>query len=152
MPPPLLNYTTKIPAAQSFAEIVAMVHSHGAKRVLSDYGDDGEPEAISFAIETSSGLRTFRLPAEPYRCLAVMLKNREIYKTSHQKTPDLAQAQRVAWRIIRDWLASQLALIQTGMVSLPQVMLPYLVVTPEGGTLYEELEGGRYALPAEASA
>lgn len=39
----------------------------------------------------------------------------------------LEQANRVAWRIAHDWLRAQLAIIDAGMVTLPEVMFPYLI-------------------------
>ena len=50
------------------------------------------------------------------------------------KTPE--QAERVAWRILKDWLEAQLALVQTEMVSLDCVMLPYMQAD-DGRTVYE---------------
>ena len=43
---------------------------------------------------------------------------------------------RVAWRILKDWVAAQLAIVETEMVSLDEVMLPYLR-SDDGRTLYE---------------
>ena len=46
------------------------------------------------------------------------------------------QADRVAWRILKDWVEAQLALIATQMVSLDQIMLPYMLMD-EGLTVYD---------------
>ncbi len=43
----------------------------------------------------------------------------------------------MAWRIIKDWVEAQTAIIQAGMVTLTQVFLPYLETTPGGPLLYE---------------
>ena len=48
---------------------------------------------------------------------------------------DRAQAERVAWRVLKDWLEAQLALIEAGVADMAEVMLPYLHVAP-GVTLY----------------
>ncbi len=48
----------------------------------------------------------------------------------------------VAWRIVKDWLEAQLALLQSRQVKLEQVMLPYMLGTGEQGepvTVYEAL-------------
>ena len=49
---------------------------------------------------------------------------------------DALRAERVAWRVIKDWLEAQLALIDAQMATLDQVMLPYLVIDATGKTLY----------------
>lgn len=56
------------------------------------------------------------------------------------------QAQRVAWRIVKDWVEAQVALIQTEMVTLDQVMLPYMIGVGDK-TIYE-LYKARKLLPA----
>jgi hypothetical protein len=32
----------------------------------------------------------------------------------------------VAWRVLKDWLEAQLALIEAGVADMSQVMLPYM--------------------------
>jgi len=44
----------------------------------------------------------------------------------------------VAWRVVKDWIEAQLALLETKMVTLPQLFLPY-AVTADGSTLYERI-------------
>ena len=58
-------------------------------------------------------------------------------------TPE--HAERVAWRIVKDWLEAQLAIIRTEMVTLDQVMLPYMV-GDEGHTVYELYRDRQLAL------
>ena len=124
---PIKNYTTTVPAAQSVAEIVGALAAHGATRIQSDY-DAGRPVSIAFVIDTPAGLRAFRLPSSADRVKAVMLRQKV-------KTDD-AKAERVAWRILRDWVLSQMAILETEMVTMDEVMLPYMV-DDMGRTVYE---------------
>lgn len=124
----ILNYSTTITAGKSAGEVVAILAKHGASTVASFY-EAGEPSGIGFAIATEFGLRDFRLPANSAGVEAAMRADRTIpgrYKTR-------AQAQRVAWRILKDWVAAQLAIIEAGMSRLDEVMLPYMV-GPTGET------------------
>ena len=60
----------------------------------------------------------------------------------------LAQARRTSWRVVRMWLEAQLALIEAGLVDLPQVMLPFMI-DDEGRTVYQRfLEREQLALTA----
>ena len=52
----------------------------------------------------------------------------------------------MGWRIVRDWLEAQMAVIQTEMVSLDQIMLPYMRGA-EGKTFYELYVEDQKALP-----
>jgi hypothetical protein len=42
----------------------------------------------------------------------------------------------VAWRIVKDWVEVQLALIESGQATLPQLFLPH-AVRADGRTLFE---------------
>ena len=46
------------------------------------------------------------------------------------------QARRVAWRITKDWVEAQMAIVEAQLASLPEVFLPY-AVTNTGQTLFE---------------
>ena len=59
------------------------------------------------------------------------------------------QSERVAWRVIKDWLDAQLSLIYVGQAELEQVMLPY--ATDGKTTLYEKLKQKNYAGLLEGS-
>lgn len=128
---PLLNYTTKVPVVRSIQEIQKALVKAGASSIMQDYDIDGAISAIAFKIRLNGTDISFRLPCETSRVLEVM---------KHDGTPrsllTKAHAQRVAWRIIKDWVEAQMAIVQTNMVTLPQVFLPY-AVSKDGTTLYE---------------
>ncbi len=48
------------------------------------------------------------------------------------------QAQKVAWRITKDWVAAQLAIVEAKLAEMAEVFLPY-AITKTGNTLYKEL-------------
>lgn len=135
----ILNYTTQISAEKTVSEIQSMLAKAKATAVLTEY-DDGVLSAISFRVQTPHGLLTFRMPANVQRILQVIVRDGKI--PSRLRTKE--QAARVAWRIMKDWLAAQLAIIEAGMVDLAQVFLPYMQVTPDGGTLYEALQDRQF--------
>ncbi|KKL17092.1 hypothetical protein LCGC14_2488990, partial [marine sediment metagenome] len=84
-------------------------------------------------------LMPFALPVNPEAVLKV-LEGQGVAP----RYANLEQARRIAWRIIKDWVEAQLALIATEMVTLEQVFLPYLKVN-QGQTLYDYLlESGRF--------
>lgn len=139
----LLNYTTSIAVERTIGEIQAMLARAGAKSILTEYSE-GETTAISFLIATRFGDRGFKLPANVEAVERVLWRQYERGKVQRRFT-SRDQAARVAWRIIKDWLEAQLAIIETEMVSFEQVMLPYL--TEGGRTLYELMERRHLALP-----
>lgn len=70
-----------------------------------------------------------------------MVINRDKRIPSRLRTRE--QASRVAWRVIKDWLEAQLAMIKAEMVTIDQVFLPY-AQNEAGVTLYESLEAGQF--------
>lgn len=130
---PIKNYTTEIDVYRSLGEIQGALATHGASRVMVDY-DGGAPTSVTFAIETPAGVRGFRLPANVEGVRGVFAKQRV------KATP--GQAERTAWRNVRDWIMAQMAIIEAGMVQLDEVFLPYLVDN-SGATLYQVYSSGR---------
>ena len=60
------------------------------------------------------------------------------------RDPD-GQAERTAWRNVRDWIMAQLAIIEAGQVDIEEVFLPYLT-DRNGRTLYQLYRDGKLAL------
>lgn len=135
---PILNYTTTIDASKTVGEVQAILAKAGAKAVGVQY-DSGRPVSVTFCHATQFGDRWFDLPAHPERVRAVLLRQKVKPGLS-----TMEQAERVAWRIIKDWVEAQLAIIQTEMVTLDQVMLPYLKT--EDGTVYEAYQRNQLQL------
>ena len=52
----------------------------------------------------------------------------------------------MSWRILKDWVQAQRAIVDTKMVRLEQVFLPYAIM-PDGRTLYERIRDARFVLP-----
>ena len=132
-----LNYTTQIAASKTVGEMQTLLAKHGAQRIAVDY-EDGQPSALSFFLTTPHGPRAFTLPVNVdamHRLLTHQSRNRQLSGLSRAVATSRAQAERVAWRVMKDWLAAQLALVETEMAGLDQVMLPYLH-TDDGRTLY----------------
>ena len=135
---PIKNYTTEIDVYRSLGEIQGALAAHGASRVMVDY-DGGAPVSVTFAVETPAGVRGFRLPANVEGVRGVFAKQRV------KATP--GQAERTAWRNVRDWIMAQMAIIEAGMVQLDEVFLPYLVDS-NSTTLYQAYLSGQLALGA----
>lgn len=143
---PLLNYTTSVPVSRTIGQIQGLLVEAGARSVMTSYDDIGRPAGIAFAVQTLHGTRSFTLPVNADRVEAVLKRERVAARYS---TPE--QAERVAWRIVKDWLEAQLAIIRTEMVTLDQVMLPYMQGI-EGKTVYELYRDQQLALPAPGEA
>lgn len=131
----LLNYTTKVEAAKTVEQIQRILVAHGARAVLVNYGDDGSIQSLAFKAMGPQGEIAIKLPIDPEATLRVLTRQYNAGKIPHRYI-NRPQAVRVAWRIIREWVAAQMAILETEMVRLEQIFLPY-VVTRDGRTIYE---------------
>lgn len=112
---PLLNYTTKVDVYTTLGAIQGQLVKHGAKKIMQDYDDQQRIAAICFLIDTPFGLRGIRLPANVDAVHEVLRR---------QKVKcDREQAERVAWRILKDWVEAQMAILESEMVQMDEIFL-----------------------------
>ena len=141
-----LNYTTTIEATKSASECIARLAEHGANAIGITYADK-KPIGLTFRIETVHGERQFSLPVNVEGTFKALDKAKRAGGIP-PRYADRAQAERVSWRVLKDWLEAQLALIEAGVADMAEVMLPYLNVA-RGVTLYQAyLENEQLAITA----
>lgn len=128
----IMNYTTTVKPERTVAVIQDMLRKAGAKAVLCEYLDDGRLDYIAFRIDSVHGPIFFKLPARVDGVLRAMKNDKSIPRS--KKTAE--QAERVAWRIVKDWVECQLALVESEQADLEQVFLQY-AQSSDGRTLYE---------------
>ncbi|WIA96433.1 hypothetical protein [Curtobacterium sp. MCBA15_004] len=138
---PILNYTTTIPVGKTMGEVQYALARRGVKSISTLFDDEGHPSGLGFTMKTDYGLRDFELPVRTEGVLPAMTADKSVPRA--KCTPE--QAARVAWRIAKDWLEAQAALIDAGLASLDEVMLPYML-TDSGRTVYVETRRGLLAL------
>jgi hypothetical protein len=139
---PLLNYTTTVTTNRTIGQVQGLLVESGARQIMTEYDDVARPVGIAFSVETAHGMRQFVLPVKAARVEAVLRRDAKV--PQRFQTPE--HAERVAWRIVKDWLEAQLAIISTEMVTLDQVMLPYMR-NADGKTTYELYLDQQLALP-----
>lgn len=127
-------------------EIQAMLAKAGASAIMADYDTEGNIVSLSFRLrmEGSEDI-SFKLPTA-WQPVLETLKRQGVSRTL--QTPE--QALRVAWRITKDWVAAQLAIIETRMVTTAQVFLPY-AITKSGQTVFEYIASNTNLLLGDGS-
>ncbi len=137
---PIANYTTSVSTIKTVGEIQGILVGHGAKSILINYADNGVAESLSFIVKTPYGDMPIRLPTDAKAVLRVM---------EEQGVPrrylTYEQAVKVAWRIVKDWVRAQMAILETEMVKMQEIFLPY-VITPGGQTIYEVMAQKHFLL------
>lgn len=141
---PILNYATELTVDKIVTKIQQTLNKRGVSAIMFEF-DRGMPSAISFRIQTHFGVMSYRMPANIDKVMAVLQKQKVQRRFSQRE-----HAARVAWRIILNWLEAQCAFIETEMVGVDQVFLPY-AQDSAGKTVYERLTDEKFtglALPA----
>jgi hypothetical protein len=118
---PILNYTTTIDVEKTMGEINRALARRGVTRISTLYDEHGVAAGLAFTMKADPAVK----PAQ---------KN-------------AAQAARVAWRIAKDWLEAQAALIDAQLATLDEVMLPYMV-DGTGQTMYAVYRSTQKAIGA----
>ena len=139
----ILNYTTTIDAFKTASEIEYILIKHKAKSIMKNY--EGESiTGLSFLIDTGVNQIPVRLPVRVDECLEVLKREKKNSPRSNIKATK-EQAERVAWRILKDWIEAQMALLDIEMVRFEEIFMPY-IETNNGQTIYERLEEKQFLI------
>lgn len=130
---PILNYTTSIQAQKTAGEIQGVLAMKGAHSIAIDY-EEGQPSALTFRLNIRGQEISFRLPCNWRGVEQTMRRD----KKCPQRFKNSEQARRVAWRIVKDWVEAQLAIIESGQAEVGEVFLPY-AITGNGETLFQRM-------------
>lgn len=133
----LFMQTTKIDPEKTVTEIQRILGENGANAVLCEY-EHGEIAAVSFKVNVNGKDIPFRLPCRSDAIKTLM------------NTRDDLQPKRVAWRQILRWIEAQMALVQTKMVKVEEVFLPYMQVGINQ-TLYQKISVSNFKMLEDKS-
>ena len=128
----LLNYTTTVPAVMTAQQVQGLLVRAGASSITARY-DGAEIIGLTFVVDTHYG--------PPAVLAAGARRRRATHAPGRPEDPEAAEDDRAgAARGVADHEGvagkAQLAIIETEMVTLDQVMFPYMEDT-DGTTLYE---------------
>jgi hypothetical protein len=138
---PILNYTTSIKTEKTAAEIHQKLIRASACSVISEYDDSGILISIKFEIRDANKILRFKLPINIDGVHNALKNNNHVPRKLKTKE----QASRVAWRIIKDWIEAQIAMVEANQANVTQIFLPY-IQNSNGQTLYEALEKDNFKL------
>lgn len=138
----LKNYSTTVEAEKSIMEIEQLLTMFGSDAIMKEFTGDGKVRSLSFKFQN----KPYKLPANVEGVAKVLYSNKKIsYRRDGMANRD-KNAYNVAWRILKDWLHSQLSIIASGQAVPEEVLLPYLF---DGSrTLYQAYKEGRVQLKA----
>ena len=138
----ILNYTTTIDQFKTVGEIEKILAKHKAKSIMKEFNGESII-GLSFLVDTGYNQVPIKLPVKTEQCLMVLKKEKKAGTKNIKDTKE--QAERVAWRILKDWVEAQMALLDIEMVKMEEIFMPY-IIDQKGKTLYEKLEQKQFLL------
>ena len=136
---PILNYTTKINSMKTVAEIQHILGVKGASHVSVDYAK-GKPTAVTFGLDVNGFRANFRLPCNVEGVRMALTRANKMTAAN-----DTAQCERIAWRIVKDWVEAQMALVEAGQAEVAEVFMPYAIHS-SGQTLFQAMKNRQLQL------
>lgn len=133
---PIKNYTTSVSEDKTVGEIMGLLASKGARTIQVLYDEQARPTGVSFMLFINETPVPFKLPCNfdgVFRALLNGYKDRMARARFERNPENRAQSRRIAWRIVKDWVAAQMALIEAEQATLAQVFLPYCVMQHGNG-------------------
>ncbi|MEZ3156876.1 hypothetical protein AB1K56_08075 [Microbacterium sp. BWR-S6Y] len=148
---PIANYTTTKNVDETAGEIIEALRRRGITRIATTYDDDGEPSGLEFSMRTPYGVRHFALPVRTDGVQAALERAEAAGEFAASKRragtfTSREHAARVAWAIARDWLRAQSALLDAELVTLDEVMFPWMVGGVDGATAFETYRSQQKAI------
>ena len=120
--------------------VVVILVAKGADEISIVYDDDRQPAGLKWTVQSPRlGRVAFALPCN-IDAVFVKLTEQRVMVTSPESRRQ--QAIRTSWRILKDWVEAQMALLETGMVTMDEIFLPYML--SGGQTFYQALVAGEF--------
>jgi len=155
----LKNYTSDVPVSESIRRIENVLLKCGVTGIMKEYSANQRIVAITFRVTDSDGRSWMvRLPAKEKEAIdALFLDYADgariskdgqrldgYYPRKHKARKDfVAQGERTAWRIVKDWVEVQMSMVQLKQADLMEVFLPY--AWDGRRTYYQSLKKSNYA-------
>jgi hypothetical protein len=130
------NYTSSVAADKSILSIERTLIDMGARNIAKEYSPEGKVCQISFSIPYGDGNTPYKLPAkqDPIKKLFLSQYRRP---TQAQIKSCEEQAERTAWKNVKEWVELQATMIKLEQVEFMEVFMPYMYSMEKGKTLFQ---------------
>lgn len=132
------NYSSEVPAERSIQDLENILIKMGATAISKEY-EKGKVICINFAIIREGNKVPFKLPARTDAIKKLFLSKLKS-PTLRQKENSEKQAERTAWKNLKEWVHLQHTMIILEQVEFMEVFLPYVYSLNEGKTLFEKMK------------
>ena len=137
------NITSNIKPQKTIMEIEDILSKFGAGGVYKEFDSDGNVNQLMFYLNHKGQKIPFKMPMLIDKAKEVIKKaahSGKIQKKYLQEPALTEKAQSVGWRVIKDWIHSQLSLLEIQFAEPLQIFLPYAYNGVTNETVYEQIE------------
>lgn len=140
------NYTSEIPASRSISSAEDTLISIGARNIMKEYDGFGKTDCLVFSIPKpgNQGVIAFKLPSNREGIKKLLLKQYKYTPNKSQLENVEQQAERTAWKNIKEWVELQAVMIKLEQVETIQVFLPYAYDVQKKETLFEKIKNNGF--------
>lgn len=120
-------------------EIEQILVKFGAQGIYKEY-QGSKISALMFYLIKDNQKIPFKIPMSVDKARGVMIKivqSGKLPRKYAQEPLRTEQGERVAWRIIKDWIDSQLSLLEMQFAEAVEILLPYAYNAVEEKTMYQ---------------
>jgi hypothetical protein len=142
----LKNYTTEIPAQKTISEIEDILVEQGATDIWKQYDSTGKVISLNFAVKTDFGKMPFKFSIDPQAISRVLSDqaNRGLRGISRKQALDIDHARNVGWRIVKNWIEAQMAMVSLKQRKLEQIFLADAYDMKTEKTLFQILQDKKF--------
>jgi len=134
------NYTTEIRVEKTILEIEQILIKFGAQGIYKEYSGS-RLCGIMFYLNHAGQKIPFKIPMTLEKTRPIIQKAVQEGKLPQrylQEPLRTEQGERVAWRCIKDWIDSQLSLMEMEFADAIEILLPYAYNVVENKTMYQK--------------
>ena len=134
------NYTTQINTEKTILEIEQILIKFGAVNIFKEY-QGSKISGLMFFLFKNGQKIPFKIPMSIEKTRTVVKKAVDEGKLPRRYLIEplrSEQGERVAWRIIKDWIDSQLSLLEMQFAEAIEIFLPYAYNVVENKTMYQK--------------
>jgi hypothetical protein len=134
------NYSTGIAVEKTVMEIEQILVKFGAEGIYKDY-KGSKIAGLMFFLRKNGQKIPFKIPMTIEKTRTIITKAVQEGKLPRKYLDEplrSEQGERVAWRIIKDWIDSQLSLLEMQFADAIEIFLPYAYNMVEEKTMYQK--------------
>ena len=124
-------------------EIESILAKFGAGGIYKEFDSEGRVNSLMFYLMHKGQKIPFKMPMKVEKArniIKISVEERKLQRKFLDEPLRTEKAYMVGWRIIKDWIHSQLSLLEMEFAEPLQIFLPYAYNPVEDKTMYEKFE------------